>query len=246
MKLIPAIAPICALLLPCALAAESFEGTVTMSITSSSKDGPQSMNFSIKEGFMRMDMASSKGAMSSIMDFKNNQMIILMAQQRMYMVQPLPQPGAQAPSPAEGSPAPKPARATAPESFQDTGVKETILGYECTKYLATGAEGTSEIWVTDQLGTFTGLYHGGGPGRRPQGAPAWESALKGKNFFPMRVVTTTNGKGTFKLEVTAVDKTSLPDSLFAPPEGWTKFDMGAMMGGAMQGAMPGMRPPGSN
>ncbi len=243
MKLFPAIAPICALLLPGALAAETFEGTVTMSMTSSSKDAPQSMNFSIKEGYMRMDMGTSRGAVSSIMDFKNQQMIMLIPQQRMYMVQPIPQPGAQGQNPGGGAP---PASGSPHGTLQETGVKETILGYECTKYVATGPEGSSEIWVTDQLGAFAGLFHGGGPGRRPQGPQGWESAISGKNFFPMRVVTTANGKGTFKLEVTAVEKTSLPDSLFAPPAGWTKFDMGAMMGGAMPGGYPGMRPPGNN
>jgi len=42
--------------------------------------------------------------------------------------------------------------------------------------------------------------------------------------------------------VTSVDKTSLPDSLFAAPDGWRKFDMGAMMGGMMPGGFPGARP----
>ena len=50
----------------------------------------------------------------------------------------------------------------------------------------------------------------------------------------------------FKLEVTSIDKGSVPDSAFAPPAGWRKFDLGAMMGGL--GGFPGARPPagGSN
>jgi hypothetical protein len=105
-----------------------------------------------------------------------------------------------------------------------------------------GPPGNLEIWVTDQLGTFGGLPHGGGPGG-PQGSPqAWESALKGRNFFPMRVVTSAGGKEKFRLEVTSVEKTSLPDSYFAAPDGWRKFDLGAMMGGAMPGGFPGARP----
>jgi hypothetical protein len=237
MKLIPALVPICALLLPCALAAETFEGKVSMSIASGSKDGSQKIDFSIKEGLTRMDIATPRGSSSIIMDGKNQQMTILIPQQRMYMVRPIPQPGA----PQGPNPAPKAAQAT----LQDTGVKERILGYECTKYIATSAEGTSEIWVTDQLGAFTGLYQGDGPGQRPQAPQAWEGAIKGRNFFPLRVVA-NNGKGTFKLEVTSVEKASLPDSQFTPPEGWTKFDMGSMMGGAMPGGFPGARPPSGN
>ncbi len=240
MKLIPALLPICALLLPCALTAETFEGKVSMTMSSpSSKDGSQTLNMSIKEGFMRMDMTASKGAGAMIMDFKNQQMIVLMPAQRMYMVQPIPQPGA---SPqAAGRPLPAAAPAGPQPTLVDTGEKETILGYVCTKYTATGAQGSAQLWLTDQLGAFNGLFHGGGPGQRPQAPQAWESALKGKGFFPMRVISNSNGK-EFRLEVTSVEKTSLPDSLFTPPSDWRKFDLGSMMGGAMPGGFPGARP----
>src|ERR1019366_4331842 len=217
MKLIPALATICALVLPGALHADTFEGRLTMSMTSSSKEGNQTVNLSLKEGMMRTDIQSAKGVMSAILDTKNQQMIILMPQQRMYMVQP--------PTPPGSVPQPN-APAASGTTLQDTGVKETILGYVCTKFVAKSKEGTSEIWVTDQLGTFTGLFHGGGGpmGHRPQAPQAWESALKGHNFFPMRVVT-NGSKGTFRLEVTSVEKTSLPDSDFAAPQGWRKLDM---------------------
>jgi len=205
-----------------------------MKMTSSAKDGPQTLDMSMKEGFLRTDIQSQKGSMAAIIDFKNHQMIMLMAQQRMYMVRPLP---TQQEAPPQGQ-----GPQGSPNDITQTGTKETILGYECTKWVHTGPQGTSEIWVTDQLGTFGGLPHGGGPGG-PQGSPqAWESALKGRNFFPMRVVTSAGGKEKFRLEVTSVEKTSLPDSYFAAPDGWRKFDLGAMMGGAMPGGFPGARP----
>jgi hypothetical protein len=243
MKLITPIVTICALLAPAVLSADTFEGTLTMTITSSSsKNGPQALNMSLKDGNMRTDIQTSRGTMSAIMDMKNQQMIILMPQQRMYMVQPMRQPAAQ-----QGQYQQYQGQAQAagnPPTLVDTGVKETILGYECTKYTATNDKGTAEIWVTDQLGTFTGLFHGGAPGRPNQPAPDWENALKGKAFFPMKVVG-TNDKGTFSMEVTAINKTSLPDSLFAPPDGWQKFDLGSIMGG---GGFPGGfgRPPGGS
>lgn len=240
MKLITPIATICALLAPAVLSADTFEGTLTMTMSSSnSSNGPQALNLSMKDGNMRTDIQSSHGTMSAIMDMKNQQMILLMPQQRMYMVQPMRQPAArgqyqqyQGQAHASGN----------PPTLVDTGEKETILGYECTKYTATSDRGTAQIWVTDQLGTFTGFFHGGGPGRPSQPPSDWENALKGKGFFPMRVVG-TNEKGTFKMEVTAINKTSLPDSLFAPPDGWQKFDLGSIMGG---GGFPGRPPGGSN
>jgi hypothetical protein len=243
MKLITPIVALCALLGPGALA-DTFEGTLTMTVSSpNSKNGPQSLNLSLKDGNMRTDIETSRGTMSAIMDMKNQQMIILMPQQRMYMIQPMNQPSA-----AQGQYQQYQGQAQAAgntPTLVQTGEKETILGYECTKYTATNDKGTAEIWVTDQLGTFIGLFHGGAPGRPSQPPPDWENALKGKAFFPMRVVG-TNDKGTFKMEVTAINKTSLPDSLFAPPEGWQKFDLGSIMGGAFGGFRGGPPPGGSN
>jgi hypothetical protein len=226
MKLLHALLPACALLLPCVVSAETFQGKVSMKVSSPSmKEGSQTIDFSIKEGFMRMDMNSQKGSAAVITDFKNQKMIILIVAQKMFMTRPIPQPG-QMPPGAQGSYDPS------QHSLEATGTKETILGYECTKYISKGPDETAEIWVTDQLGSFAGLFHGGGPGQHTQAPQAWESALQGKNFFPMKVVA--NGKhGTTTLEVTSVDKESLDDSLFAAPDGWR--DLSAMMGGFMPG-----------
>ena len=94
-----------------------------------------------------------------------------------------------------------------------------------------------------------------GRGRGPE-PKAWERALEGKELFPLRVVAHEKGgsaraekgkssdkaksKGkasgdTFRMDVTAIDKTSLPDSMFTPPPGYQKFDMGAMMRGMIPG-----------
>ncbi|HXQ81499.1 MAG TPA: DUF4412 domain-containing protein [Opitutaceae bacterium] len=241
MKKIPALVAICALVLPRALSAEAFEGKVSMKITSTnaSKDAPQSIQYVMKEGLMKIEIATDKGQASMIMDFKNQQMLMLMPQQRMYMVQPFPQPPA---NQAGGSGA-----KDLGTEVQVTTEKANILGYECTKLVSTSSAGSAEVWVTDQLGTFMGLSPGaGGPGHRPQVVQAWEAALKGKGYFPMRVVATKGGQGTFRLEVTSVQKVSVPDSEFAPPEGWRKLDIGAMMGGALPGGFPGARPSGNN
>lgn len=240
MRLITALLPLCALLLPCALHADTFEGKVSLTVTSStSKNGPQTLNMSIKGSSMRTDVSTTRGTMSAIVDGKARQMIILMPQQKMYMVQPLPSTPAAAAAQAAAATGTK-----APSTFvtiQDTGTKENILGYPCEKYTSTTMNGTSEIWLTDQLGNFAGLFNGGPPGRSEAPQP-WEAELKGKNVFPMRVITTMGGKGTFRMDVVAVQKTPLPDSLFMAPDGWRKFDLGALMGGSM-GSMPASRIP---
>lgn len=202
------------------------------------------MNMSIKDGFMREDIQTERGTASVIIDSKASQMIILIPQMQKYMVQPFGQQAPAAQYQGSGSGAPPSAARNNNSTFTDTGVKENIQGYPCEKYHVTTERESGDIWLTDQLGNFMGLFHGGGPGGRGSTPPAeWENALKGRAaFFPMRVVM-TGPKGTTKMEVTAIEKGSMPDSLFAPPEGWQKFDMGGMMGGMMGGGgYPGSHP----
>ena len=222
MKLLRSLVPACALLLPCALPAATFEGRVVMKISGQdSKDAPQTITYSLRDGLARFDMASSRGPASVIMDMGARQMTILMPQQQMYMVRPIPQ--------AQAAQAQQ--QAGHDSTLTATGEKDTILGYECTKYTDTTPKEVTELWVTDQLGFFAGMTMGGGPGGRGQAPKQWEEAVKGKGFFPLRVVTRSGGKEKFRMEAASIDKGPLPDSTFQAPEGWRKFDMGAMMGG---------------
>jgi len=127
--------------------------------------------------------------------------------------------------------------------LEKTGETEKILGYLATKFLSTHDGTTTELWLAEGLGTFFApssannpMGGGRGSGPAPQG---WERALAGKELFPLRVVgKNKSGKETFRMETTSIEKHSLPDTLFAPPAGYQKFDMGGM-GGMMKGMLPG-------
>jgi hypothetical protein len=225
-----------ALAAPLVSSAADFEGKVTMEMTGQ-RQGTVPMTFSLKSGMSRIDMQAEGHTAAMIFDAAKHQMTILMPQQKMYMVRPIPQPGEAPQGEPEGEAA----------DVQATNEHEKILGYDTTKYTAKTKEGTSEIWITDQLGTFMGLGSGGNPmfggrpGRNRPAGHAWESAFRGKDAFPLRVVTTNaDGKQTFKMEAKSIDKTALPASLFAPPSDYQELDIGAMMRG--MGGPGGMRP----
>lgn len=224
---------VAALATPAVLSAATFEGTVRMKITGP-RNGAHELTQHIKDGLVRSDVEMGGRTMSMIMDTQKHEMTILMPQQRMYMVHELPTPGAQ---PEHNHQPPDDA------TLEKTGETEKILGYTCTKYVVKEPRQntTTDLWLTDELGNFTGLGSGPGPmsmGRRA-GPPraAWEKALAGKDAFPLRVVThDANGEEKFRLEATEVKRESQPDSLFTPPADFRKFDMGAMMQG--MGGMP--------
>jgi hypothetical protein len=225
-----------ALLAPGLLRAASFEGKVSFKMTTA-RGQVQEMNQSIKGDKMRIEMPSQKDMGGIIVDTAKRETTMIMDTQRMYMVMAMPDPASQ-PSGA--------ARTEEPGQLEKTGETEKILGYLAQKYVATQGDNKTELWLAEGIGAFMGFGNGGrgGMGGRKGGggAPApqaWEKALAGKDLFPLRVVThDQGGKENFRMEVTAIEKQSLSDDLFAPPAGYQKMDMGGMMQG--MGGMPGM------
>jgi hypothetical protein len=232
MKKLPAFLLACALLGPAAAFAASFEGKLHLKI-SSGNDSVQEMDYGIKQGLVRIDVQTKQaGRPAMILNSARQEVTILLPEQKMYMVQPITQHDQAAAGAAEQV------------KLEKTGIKEKILGYDCEKYVAIAKDGTSEMWLTGQLGSFLGFgpgpegagMMGGGRSKPASGPQSWEAALAGKDSFPLRV-TTTNAKGkvTARLEVTSIEPRALPDSDFAPPAGWQKLDMGAMMRGLLPG-----------
>lgn len=241
------------LLAPAALLAATFEGKVSMTMTSG-KGKPQEITYKVKGDKIRMEMAGQKEMGGMIMDTTKREMTMIMDEQKMYMVMALPDAAKQAME-----------KQSQEMQLEKTNETEKILGYTATKYVMTEKNGTeTDLWLAEGLGTFMGFSGNKNPMARGRGpaAPAWEQALAGKDLFPLRVVgyekgARTNkgksvekgkseekGKGkaksdgteSFRMEVTAIDKSAQPDSLFTPPAGYQKFDMGGMMKGLIPGA----------
>lgn len=202
-----------------AFAAGAFEGKVTQTITAA-KGAPQTLNYAMKGQKLRTDITADGQEMSSIMDLAKLEILMLMPEQKMYMVMPIKKPVEQAVEKAGASTA----------EVEVTGKTETILGYKCSQILVKDKGTVTEMWVADGLGTFMGMGNGGGGGPfgggRKANAAKWEEALKGKGGFPLRVITRdAKGKQSFKMEATKIEPGSLPDSLFAPPADYQKFAM---------------------
>jgi hypothetical protein len=236
----------CAVLAPAILSAASFEGKVSFKMTSG-RDKPMEMTYNIKGDKIRMETPAQKGMGGMIMDTSKREMTMIMDEQKSYMVMALPQAAVDAIAKRDDE-----------VKLEKTSETEKILGYTATKYILTDkSNAETELWLAEGLGTFMGFNKNPmGRGRGSAAAsPAWERALEGKELFPLRVISYEKGnqrsekgksseksKGksagtneSFRMEVTAIDKTPLPDSLFNPPAGYQKFDMGGMMKGMIPG-----------
>jgi hypothetical protein len=216
---------LCAITLaaPAVVSAASFEGKVNFKITSG-RGQPQEMFYSIKGDKIRMEFPNEK-RMGMIMDMGKKEMLMIMDEQKSYMTMAMPDSAVKAIEQSSDD-----------VKLEKTNETEKILGYTATKYIVTNKDGKHEMWLAEGLGSFAGytanpMGRGRGSNSQP---PAWERALAGKDLFPLRVVGL--GKENFRMEVTAINKQTLPDALFAPPPGYQKFDMGGMMKGMIPGA----------
>lgn len=211
-----------------AVSALAFEGRVSLGITAE-KGGEQVIDFLTKGDLVRMEPKAAEAAGTAmIVNAAKQEMTILMPRERMYMAMPL-----------RGGPAsPGGAEQPAQGKIEKTGRTEKILGYDCEEYVVTDKGDSTEMWITEQLGSFMGLGGGnpmggmmGGRKAKADGA-AWENLLKGKKgWFPLRVVSRDGrGKEKFRLEAKKIEPGNLPDDLFAPPADFQKFAMPAMGG----------------
>ena len=197
-----------------------FEGRMTLTMTSG-KDRATDLNYAIKGHLIRLEIAGGKEQVAMIMDAKKMEMITLMAEQKMYMVMSVKGVADSAQKSMNSD----------EYSIEKTGRTEKILGYTCEEYVSTDKKRSvkTEIWMAEGLGTFMGLGAGGGGGPFGGGrgkGQSWEEAFKGKPGMPLRVVSRdARSKETFKMEATKIEPGSLPDSLFAPPADYQKFEM---------------------
>jgi hypothetical protein len=102
------------------------------------------------------------------------------------------------------------------------GTRERIAGVDCDDYEITSSNGKSmRACVTESLGRFFLPQTSNPMGRRGGGSssPAWARAFGGRPWFPLKVWD--NDK--IDLEVTAVERGSVPASLFEIPDGYVDF-----------------------
>ena len=100
-----------------------------------------------------------------------------------------------------------------------TGEVKEILGYKCEKYIFKESDNISEIWITNELGTFMFA------------ATPMEKSIVNNNifkdgFFPLEIIIKEiNGRETGKVYATKIEKRKVDDNMFNIPSDYTKMDM---------------------
>jgi hypothetical protein len=172
----------------------------------------------VRQGKLRIDAEGQGHKVSSIVDPAAHTVLVVMPEQRMYMAMTLPD--------AKGA-----ADRGDDMELTKTGKSEVVAGHHCDYWhvhrKGDDASKGADVCLASDLGTF---MQPSGPMRRAS-APVWQTALKGHEGFPLKVVEADGGKAVTRFEVTQIERKSLDESLFEPPAGFRKMEMPAMMGG---------------
>jgi hypothetical protein len=216
-RLIRPLLPLLAFASLCSLpvSAKDFEGKIVMESHHGKK--VSTSTFFLKSGCLRTETPDEKKGQvfAVIMRPADKKMIILMPEQKQYMVQAF--------DPTKAAAKVQQMTGTTVGAIEKTGRTEKICGYECQEYQTKVNTDTVGTWVVEGFGFFAS------PGARGPGGgkPAdWEVALREKGAFALRtVILDAKGKEKSRTEATSVEKQSLSDDLFQPPAGWTEFKM---------------------
>jgi hypothetical protein len=214
---------LCLLFAPAVIFAGNFEGTIRFSLKSPRHDQPTIMDYSMKEGFVRVDITGtdsrSQGKTTScIWDLNQHESYVLMPAGKMYIEMKTEDIAAMAKGSATDA------------QVEKTGETETILGYATTKYIITDTtRGTrSEVWAADGLGTFINAAMGF---KKKGGMSPVEKELVARGAFPLRMIShNSNGDEISHMEAVSIDKKLLPDDMFTVPSDYHAFNLGSLFG----------------
>lgn len=187
---------------------DKFEGKVTFNVY----DGGEghTMEYFVKGSKMRFDV-NEKGQMGQIiMDPAAKQFMMIMPQQKMYMVMQIPDNKMNSEN-SEGS--------KDNTKFVKTGETKKILGYTAEKWTYNDGDNQGEAWMTNEVGALM-MFDNPMQKEKPQ----WMKDIEDAGYFPLEVYE--NGNKVY--EVTDIEKKTLDNSMFEPPAGYQKMDMPMM------------------
>ncbi|HTJ77908.1 MAG TPA: DUF4412 domain-containing protein [Rariglobus sp.] len=198
--------------LPLCAASRGFEGKFQLRIQDT--DGTRVVSGAMKPDFMRMEIPSgSTGNIIALADFVGGEVAFLLPGQAFYATMPVRD--------AVGKLG-EVRRNQSRAMLHKTTETVVLLEQTCIKYIAKDKDGTTEIWVAPGLASqraatvFQSLA-----------CNTPERDLITQGGMPLRIIgKSPAGAVNFRMDVVSLEKLSLADSVFLPPAGCRKLDLG--------------------
>lgn len=143
-----------------------------------------------------------------IVDIKKKAIFMVTDRSREYMQMPLP-------------PAPPTTPSKAPTKTAD---KQILAGHPCEHWVEKSPELETELWASSDLGKLS--LPSGSMGVNLISSSNMATFLKNSSLFPFLFIEKNRaGREVTRLEVLTVEKKSLSDAVFEPPQGYNKMSM---------------------
>ena len=166
---------------------------------------------------MRLYIKGDKFMAEDINDVNQPRIIVDTKKKAIYMITDRSREYMQIPMPA--APA---GSATRPPT--KTTEKQTIAGHPCEQWTEKSQDMDTELWASSDLGKLS--LPSGSMGVNLISSYNMASFLKNSNLFPLLFVERNKvGREITRMEVMSVEKKSLSEGVFEPPQGYAKLVM---------------------
>lgn len=200
-----------------------FEGEIDMKITSNEEGQSQVTNISmlIRNELMstRVNSEGGPGRTGRIIVRGDRKLLWIVDDQRKVVIERSLEGNKQQDSMKQADSLSKP-------NIRKTGKTETLLGYPCEEWVVAGEEGETSVWCTPKLGdVYKGFSKSFGEMRKMRmrrSSSDWQNDFMDKNLFPLKSVTTKDGKVKSTQEVTKIEQKKIADPVFEFPEDYKK------------------------
>ena len=208
-------------LAPLPVWAGDFEGVLHMQTTHAATGTASAMDWYLKGDKARVEMSRDDGQSTVMLfDAKTRTMHMAMPGQKSYMEISL-----------EGDRGEHLKEVLEKQSVERTEKTDRIAGYSCEMWRVTDKDNKrlkNDLCVAKGFGKAATFWIDPKEMRRSS-QPGWVQQLVEGGGFGLRSIHYDEaGKESSRMEVTSIDKKSLPASLFAFPADWAKQDMSAM------------------
>ncbi len=215
---------LCMLLLcPWSIVLAQFEGEIDMKITSNEEIPSRETNVSmlIRNELMSVRVNNEVGPMHAgrIIVRGDKKLMWIVDDQRKVVFERSLEATRQQDSMKQADSLPKP-------NIRKTGKTMTLLGYSCDEWVVAGEDGETSVWCTSKLGdVYKGFSNSFGEIRKMRmrkSTSDWHDDFMGKDLFPLKAVTTKDGKVKSTQEVTKIELKKIGDPVFEFPEDYKK------------------------
>jgi|GEM_PF-3660242 len=199
---------IAALLFPAAaLAQETFEGVVKVTVTNS-RGEKNDVTVYTRENALRVESEEGEEVKHGNILVKSDSIYIMMPTEEKYIQMPI-NTNNKIQNFADDA-----------DNLKKAGETKEILGYQAEKWIFNDNGADVEIWSTKELGNVVNLLN-----FIPDAASeVWYKNIFSEGFFPLSVTVTNSARNTVnKFEVTEIEEKELDDSDFDLPDGFTRM-----------------------